>query len=251
LCQLFVHFDEYPAPKNGHAFSRVVGSTHRAAPMESPYREMIAISRALRAEWVRYGKPGSAAREARRREDKRSFPQRVARGNAYRSTRGGPLIERRKTVRRQADKELLQRLREQQALIERLKTSDSSQVKRERRHLIRHNCRVVIKLVIGSSAGYSNDWAVDEFEVKGRLMDLSHGGAALATRQPLETSQHLRLEIALPNKAMVRANGAVRWVKAIPEKGAFACGVQFVDISKKEQSALNDFLNTLDFTSEK
>ena len=155
--------------------------------------------------------------------------------------------ERRKLIRRQADRALLQQVHEQRQLIESLRAEGVKQgLKRERRHAVRHECKVVIHLPIGSAAGYSNDWALDSVEVKGRLLDLSAGGASLLTKHPFETGQQLQLKIELPGKTRVESRATVRWVKAIPEKGACASGVEFHNLGRKEQKALQAFLQKLD-----
>jgi len=159
--------------------------------------------------------------------------------------------EKRRSLRRQADRELLEKLERQAALIEQLKAPSDKQIKRERRHAIRHECKVSIQMLIGTSAGFSNDWAVDSIEIKGRLLDLSMGGASLLTKQSFETGQRLRLTVFLGGSAKISANAAVRWVKAIPEKGAHASGLEFTGLADKDRKTLTKFFKRLDAAQDK
>ena len=158
--------------------------------------------------------------------------------------------ERRETVRRQADRELLQRLQGQaQTSTDDRRAAEGKEAQRTRRRTIRHTCKVAIEMLIGYSAGNSDDWSVDAVKVGGRILDLSPDGASLFTKQPLETGQELRLAIELRDASKISTNAVVRWVKAIPEKGGYASGVQFGEVTRKDRKRITKFLDELDATA--
>jgi len=154
--------------------------------------------------------------------------------------------ERRKLVRRRADRELLEKLREQASPIAGNDVSAIKAVERDRRRAIRHECKVHIKMVIRCAAGLSDEWSVDEFEVKGRLLDLSIEGAAVLTKQNFEVAQQLRLTILVPDGDPIATTGTVRWVKSVPKKNAFASGVKFKGLSDDGLKTIKAFLDRLD-----
>jgi len=155
--------------------------------------------------------------------------------------------ERRRSVRRTADREL-------RAAYERLSeqaehgSGDGHEERRKRRHVIRHTCQVAIEMMIGVAAGASDVWSVNAVKVKGRLLDLSLEGASLFTKHPLETGQELKLTISLRDGARVHANGIVRWIKAVPEKGGYASGAQFRGLTEDARRNLARFLTEIDKT---
>lgn len=156
--------------------------------------------------------------------------------------------ERRRLVRRQADKELLKKVQELQTTGGRRDADGSKEMERRRRRVIRHNCRVRIEMLIGMRSGNSDTWSVDAVKLKGRVLDLSVGGASLFTKQPFETGQELRLGVNLPDGSEINTHATVRWVKAVPEKDAYASGVQFMHVSAKDSKKLVKFLEDLDAT---
>ena len=160
-----------------------------------------------------------------------------------------PQQERRKAVRRQADRDLLLKVEKLISLVDRRGGDDAKERERQRRRTIRHNCKVGIDMLIGHAAGYSDTWSVDAVKVKGRVLDLSTGGAALYTKQPFDTGQELRLTIVLPEGGTVNTHATVRWVKAMPEKQAYASGVQFVHVTDADQALIEGFLAELDATA--
>jgi c-di-GMP-binding flagellar brake protein YcgR len=99
------------------------------------------------------------------------------------------------------------------------------------------------------SSGNLDTWTVDSYKVPGRLLDLSPGGAALFTEQRFETGQDLQLAITLRDGSNINAKAVVRWVKMIPEKGGYASGVQFTQVSSKDQVRIAEFLTELDTTA--
>lgn len=160
-----------------------------------------------------------------------------------------PRQERRKAVRRQADRDLLLKVEKLIALVDRRGGDDAKERERQRRRIIRHNCKVAIDMLIGYAAGHSDTWSVDAVKVKGRVLDLSMGGASLYTKRPFDTGQELRLTIMLPEGGAVNTHAMVRWVKAIPEKQAYASGVQFMHVADADQALIEGFLAELDATA--
>ncbi len=154
--------------------------------------------------------------------------------------------ERRKKVRRRADQELLYKLKELQEKVDR---RSGGEAEKKRRRAIRHNCKVSIKMAIGHAAGFSDEWSVDAVKVEGRVLDLSAGGASLFTKQAFDTGQELRLTIKLRDGSKIATNATVRWVKAVPEKGAYASGVQFAEVPDKDRRKIDHFLQELDATA--
>lgn len=152
--------------------------------------------------------------------------------------------ERRKTIRRVSDRQLMEK-------IERLqKAGDGGKAeRRKRRHTIRHTCNVTIEVLIGRAAGGSDEWTVDGVTIQGRLLDLSADGASLFTKHNLETGQELRLAIDLHGKSTITTKATVRWVKAIPEKNGYASGTQFGHVADKDREALATYLEELDRTA--
>lgn len=159
--------------------------------------------------------------------------------------------ERRKAVRRKADQELLQRIQDLERQIMRsAEVQDASKlVERSRRHAIRHTCKVGIELVLRHSSGHSGEWETDTVRVKGKLLDLSIGGASLFTREAIEIGWEVRLAIELRDKSLIHVAGEVRWAKALPEKGGHASGVRFSHIDPKDRRTMAAFFEHLDATA--
>jgi len=157
--------------------------------------------------------------------------------------------ERRKTVRRESDRALREQLAHLKAQLAQGSGDDASHAQRQqRRRIIRHECRVGIEMLIGHAAGHSEQWSMDAIKLKGRVLDLSHDGASIFTRQRFETGQELRLTIAIGEKSHIHTNAVVRWVKDVPEKAGYASGVQFKAVAAKDQKQIDRFLQELDAT---
>lgn len=121
--------------------------------------------------------------------------------------------------------------------------------RRKRRHIVRHQCKIDIGMVIGHAPGNSNDWTIDTIKVQGVLLDLSAEGASIFTKQRFDTGQQLRLAIKLRSRTEINADATVCWLKAVPEKGGFASGVKFASLSAKEEKTLAKFLKKLEATA--
>ena len=153
-------------------------------------------------------------------------------------------VERRKMVRRQADRELLERFRASQGADD----PDNRAQRHMRRRAIRHNCEVRIGLRLRQSSGNLDVWTESELPVAGRLLDLSEEGCSLFTKDRLEMGQELHLAVALKNAQTFEGTGVVRWAKAVPEKHGFASGVQFTALQPNAQKNITAFLKHLDAT---
>ena len=153
--------------------------------------------------------------------------------------------ERRKTTRRQADRELLAKRQQSEG-------RDSEERDRELRHrrrrAIRHHCKVSIGVKIGHSPGHLDTWTVDEHKLKGRILDLSGDGCQTFCAQLLEIGQELSIVITLESGAKIQATGVVRWTKAVSQREGFASGVQFSSIEAKAKKQIRGFLKELDET---
>ncbi len=160
--------------------------------------------------------------------------------------------ERRKFIRRQADRDLLQRY---QALLTRIQQlegmaniEDNRELRHKRRRTIRHLCHVRIGLPIGFRSDKDDMWTVEQLPIKGRLLDLSAEGCAVFTHQSFDMGQNINLNIEINNGKHIRASGLVRWTKQLPEKGGYASGVKFQKISPEDSKILYNFLDELDRT---
>ncbi|HOQ31279.1 MAG TPA: PilZ domain-containing protein [Candidatus Hydrogenedens sp.] len=160
--------------------------------------------------------------------------------------------ERRKFIRRQADRDLLQRYQALYDRIQQLETmanaDESRELRHKRRRTIRHLCHVRIGLPIGFQSGRDDIWTVEQLPIKGRLLDLSAEGCALFTHQTFDIGQSVNLNIEVSGGRHIKATGIVRWTKQLPEKGGYATGVQFNRMGEDDQKILHYFLDELDRT---
>jgi c-di-GMP-binding flagellar brake protein YcgR len=156
------------------------------------------------------------------------------------------MVERRKSVRRQADRDLLQRLQTIQVEAERRGAGRDAE--HARRRAIRHNCAATISMRIGHASGYSDTWEVASVRVKGRILDLSLTGASLFMGQSFDVGQELQLAVKLRDGSEIFTHASVRWVKHVPEKHAYTSGVQFIHVADKDQAKIRKFLQELDAT---
>ena len=157
--------------------------------------------------------------------------------------------ERRRVMRRQSDRELYQRIQDLEMAVDRRGSHQrSDEAEHNRRRTIRHDCQVAIEMLMRYSAGGLDTWNVETMKIKGRLLDLSHGGASLFTGQRFEIGQELRLMIRLHDRTDIHSSGKVRWVKDVPQKNGYMSGVQFDSISKDDVQKLGKYLKQLDET---
>jgi len=160
--------------------------------------------------------------------------------------------ERRTFIRRQVDRDLIQRYHALIQRIQQLETrvgeEESREVRHKRRRIIRHLCHVNIGLPIRYCSDKDDVWTVEQLPLKGRLLDLSAEGCAVFTHQSFDIGQNINLDIEVSGGKHIRATGAIRWTKHLPEKGGFASGVQFLKVNKDDTKVLTQFLDELDRT---
>ncbi len=151
--------------------------------------------------------------------------------------------ERRKIVRRRADRELYE-------LVEQKTGLKPGQLVRQRkmRRAIRHTCKAVLQMPVAHAAGETQDWQTDRHDLKARVLDLSEGGAALFSKYELRPGHRLHIAIKLYDGQAIEAEVEVRWAKYKDQKEGWAVGLQFTDIDAKNQKRLDTFLAELDAT---
>ena len=157
--------------------------------------------------------------------------------------------ERRKYLRRQADRELSMRLQAAAgAQATQGEDAAASELRKLRRRAIRHNCEVRMALVVSHRAGMGDVWSDSEHPVKGRILDLSVDGCSVFTSGPIEIGQRLSLVLKLSKGKQLGTHGMVRWTKSVQKKGGYASGVQFAELNKKDLKAIRAFLKEMDDT---
>ena len=158
-------------------------------------------------------------------------------------------VERRKVIRRRADRELLQQI---QGMQEFDSGQASKEKRRRRRRAIRHNCTVNMALKIDSrgQAGPRglDTWTVTEHPVKGRILDVSGVGCSVFSAKPLEIGQELSLVVGLTGGVKIGSKGMVRWMKAVDQRDGYAAGIEFTLIENKDRDLIEKFLTELDAT---
>jgi len=154
--------------------------------------------------------------------------------------------ERRKTIRREADRELHDRLQQSQQDADPRGELWSKEFRHKRRRVIRHDCRVQLSLEITHRPGHMDTWSSAQHPIKGRLLDLSAEGASVFTAQPLEIGQSVSLLVVLRDDRQLNTRGQVRWTKGIPQHNGYGSGIQFTQISAQDRKAILDYLKELD-----
>lgn len=151
--------------------------------------------------------------------------------------------ERRSLVRRQADRDVIE-------LIERKTGSKPAQLVRDRklRQAIRHTCKAVINLDISHKSGISDEWTTDRQTLRGRVLDLSEGGASLFTKYELQPGAKFMLGVKIYDGSIIEAQAQVRWSKYKEAKDGYATGAEFTQIDAKNLKRLKTFLTELDAT---
>ncbi len=152
--------------------------------------------------------------------------------------------ERRRLIRRTEDRQM--RAEYQRLLAE--SPGDGSARKLVRR-AIRHHCTVQIALTGGMHHGRSDVWSPVQFAIKGRMLDLSSSGCSVFTRDSFEAGQEVGLNIVLDEEGGVSCRAATRWTKALPEKGGYATGFQFLGLAGDGLRKVEVFLKRMDATA--
>lgn len=153
--------------------------------------------------------------------------------------------DRRKLVRRAADRQMLSQVQNFQGQVD---GEVNRELRQKRRRAIRHTCTVKISVQVGHRSGSSDTWNMTDHPVAGRLLDLSTDGCQLYTRDLLDIGAQLNLLITLQSGEEIRAVGVVRWNKAVPEKSGYGLGVQFTRADHDAQTRIQDFITYLDQT---
>jgi c-di-GMP-binding flagellar brake protein YcgR len=150
--------------------------------------------------------------------------------------------ERRKAARRQADRDMIHQLQETR----RKKEDASQEVRHLRRRAVRHNCKVNIGLKAVYASGGGDTWNAEEFPLSGRILDLSPEGCSIFSRDQMDIGQTPSLVIEIRKGGTIRAEGVIRWSKHVREHNGFASGVQFSNITTRDQQRITTFLHDLD-----
>lgn len=160
--------------------------------------------------------------------------------------------ERRKFIRRQSDRDLIQRFQALALRLQQLESMANEEENRELRHkrrrTIRHLCHVRIGMPISFRSDRDDIWTTEQLPIKGRLLDLSVEGCAIFTPQSFDIGQTINLNIEVSAGKHIRAVGSIRWTKHLLDKGGYASGIQFQKISAEDSKILSQFLNELDRT---
>jgi c-di-GMP-binding flagellar brake protein YcgR len=119
-----------------------------------------------------------------------------------------------------------------------------SDQRRLRRRTIRKTCHVRVEFAVGFSSGGAMH--MDTHKTRGKLLDLSSGGACVMTKYDIAPGQEVTLHIDLQEKTSIKPRAQVRWTKHFPEKKGFACGVQFHPLDDEDKRRLRWFLDELD-----
>jgi hypothetical protein len=152
--------------------------------------------------------------------------------------------ERRSLVRRQADRDLLE-----QTLDRRQADERSTERRRKRRHVIRHNCKAALDVQIGQKKTDGDGYLIRTHTIPGRILDLSATGASLFTHHAVEVGDDFRLVLLLENNEPIEAIAVARWVKRVEAKNGFASGIQFVKLNLEDQQRLERFLEQISATA--
>ena len=73
--------------------------------------------------------------------------------------------------------------------------------------------------------------------------NLSASGAFVATQAPPEVGATIHLLIALPDLALVRAHGTVRWLRPASKGRSAGMGIRFEQLSALDAVRIHEFVN--------
>lgn len=150
--------------------------------------------------------------------------------------------DRRKGLRRQADREMAQQLE----ILRDRRNGQSEEERHRRRRAIRHHCAVSLAVRVGMATGGSEAFTYTEHRVKGRILDLSPTGCAVFTREALSNGTEVGLVVHLDQGGDIPARGVVRWTKGVSAREGFACGIEFVNLKPPARDLITRFLQHLD-----
>jgi len=106
--------------------------------------------------------------------------------------------------------------------------------------------RKFVRLNVGCEVNYKVLNVEPPKFIKSKTKNISAGGICLIADEKLNPGTLLELNFHLPDKAItIRAKGRVAWVnpfKIANEKERFDCGIEFVEISPKDQKIINQYV---------
>lgn len=150
--------------------------------------------------------------------------------------------ERRKRLRREADRRMAERLKGKSV------EEAAEYIQRQRRRAIRHRCIAKVTVDVVAKAGAGGEWKGRTDAIKARVLDLSESGASFFTSVPLSTGQQTRFQIVLPDGSHIDGTAEVRWTKETSSRSGFAAGLRFSELPSPEEAKLRNFLDELDRT---
>ena len=84
-------------------------------------------------------------------------------------------------------------------------------------------------------------------EFSDKTKNISAGGLCLVVYEKLNVGEKMQIEMELPSKKVIKAEGKVVWISEYEisgreEETIYDIGVEFVKISKKERDEINKFV---------
>lgn len=153
--------------------------------------------------------------------------------------------ERRVTLRRESDR---QRAGEADQASEVMTKTQDKQHKRALRHAIRHTCKAVLDIEFSHKNDENDEWVTSCQKIKGRVLDLSHEGAAFFVRHAATANQRFNFRIDLFDGSNIKGQAEVRWIKQQDSAKGYSVGVKFSSIDDTNLNRINTFLRELDAT---
>ncbi len=149
--------------------------------------------------------------------------------------------ERRKTLRREADREM-------QRMVERFSKKPAAEAIRDRqlRRAIRHSCRAVVTMEIQHAVGGTGSIQSHRQPIPVRVLDLSKGGASIFSKHPMAHGEIFDIAIKTKDDRNIEAKAEVRWTKHKESKGGYAVGIAFTYVDTSSMEKLTAFLDDLD-----
>ena len=147
--------------------------------------------------------------------------------------------ERRVLVRRRADREFFEIVEKKTGL-----KPQQLVVRTKRRRVIRHVCKAELTL---ESVGTPTE-PDSPYQVEGRVLDLSEGGASLFAEHEVPAGQRCRVKLKIIDGGMIESTAEIRWVTRKEAQDGYAVGVRFVDLDGINAQRLEAFLSKLDAT---
>lgn len=150
--------------------------------------------------------------------------------------------ERRKKMRRESDRRMVDRLKGMTA------DEAADYLKRQRRRAIRHHCVAKLTVDVLSKPGSGGEWQGRRETIKARVLDLSEEGTSVFVAVPLSAGQQTQIQIYLPDGSYIESSAEVRWTKEKESGNGFAAGLRFINLPAIESAKVRAFLDELDRT---